>query len=108
MPTYEYDCGACGSFDARRAIAERDAAINCPECGAIAARVLLHAPQLTALSGAARLAHATNEQASHAPKRSSSHGSGCGCCAPLKLASSSPAAQAAPRVAGGRPWMISH
>ena len=33
MPIYEYECTKCGErFELRRSIADRDAALKCPEC----------------------------------------------------------------------------
>jgi putative FmdB family regulatory protein len=41
MPTYEYRCRACGArFEARRAVADADAPIACPEGHTDAARLL--------------------------------------------------------------------
>lgn len=108
MPTYDYDCPRCGVFAALRPIAARNAALACPSCARDAARIIVAAPVLASLSAAARGAHATNERASHEPRRSSAHGSGCGCCAPAVKFPRAAEAQAAPRTAGGRPWMISH
>ena len=34
MPTYEYDCHRCGGFDARRSVALRNEAAECPGCQA--------------------------------------------------------------------------
>ncbi|MGI4861845.1 MAG: zinc ribbon domain-containing protein [Janthinobacterium lividum] len=107
MPTYDYDCPRCGVFAALRPIAARNAALACPSCALDAARIIVAAPVLASLSTAARGAHATNERAAHEPRRSSGHGSGCGCCGPLRFPRA-PETPAATRTAGGRPWMISH
>jgi hypothetical protein len=40
--------------------------------------------------------------------RSSAHGAGCGCCSSKIKLPRTAETQAAPRSAGGRPWMISH
>ena len=108
MPTYEFECAYCGSFDARRAMAERDTPASCPTCETLSARVIRSAPQLSSLSGVKRSAHAVNERSAHEPVRSSAHGAGCGCCSGKIKLPRSAEAQAAPRTAAGRPWMISH
>jgi len=95
VPTYEYHCEACGAFDTLRPMAERDAALACPGCGARARRVLFSAPALSSLSSEARKAHTVNERSSHAPR--------CGCASHQK--SKNAGAQGFP---GRRPWMISH
>ncbi|MCM3606378.1 FmdB family zinc ribbon protein [Cupriavidus pauculus] len=104
MPTYDYRCHDCGTFTVMRAMAQRDDPALCPDCGMAACRALVAAPALGRLSAAAHAAHATNERSAAAPKESRSHGAGCGCCAPVKLANPSQA----PKQPGGRPWMISH
>lgn len=42
MPTYDYDCAQCGSFDALRSVSMRNQAA-CPSCGGAAPRVLASA-----------------------------------------------------------------
>jgi hypothetical protein len=56
------------------------------------------------MAASARAAHAVNERSAAAPKESSRHGSGCGCCAQPKLAGRPDVAKST----SGRPWMISH
>ncbi|MFM0737044.1 zinc ribbon domain-containing protein [Paraburkholderia xenovorans] len=102
MPTYDYRCDTCGVFAALRRISERDAASPCPSCGKLAQRTL-SVPALSLMASTQRVAHQTNERASHAPHR---HGPGCGCSSKPKLATSSPAGLKGN--GGGRPWMISH
>mgnify|MGYP000146124798 CR=1 FL=1 len=46
MPTYDYACGQCGSFDALRSVAMRNQDAACPSCGGVAPRVLASAPAL--------------------------------------------------------------
>ncbi|MGO4303972.1 MULTISPECIES: zinc ribbon domain-containing protein [unclassified Cupriavidus] len=75
MPTYDYRCDDCGDFALMRPIARRDEPAACPRCGAMAARALVAAP---ALAGSDSSGSASNE--------SSSHGAGCACCGPVKLA----------------------
>ena len=50
MPTYDYDCAACGGFDALRSLAQRNEPAACPECGAASPRVFAHAPHLACVS----------------------------------------------------------
>lgn len=109
MPTYDYDCPHCGVFDAVRPISQRNAAIACPFCDGQAERTIVAAPVLGSLSAAARTAHATNERAANEPKRSGSHGSGCGCCSTsVKFPTASDAPGAPRSSSNGRPWMLSH
>lgn len=34
MPTYDYQCAACGGFDALRSLALRNEPAACPQCSA--------------------------------------------------------------------------
>ncbi|MHB1677413.1 MAG: FmdB family zinc ribbon protein [Sulfuriferula sp.] len=108
MPTYDYQCTDCGSFDLMRRIAERDTPAFCPQCGAQAGRIFIAAPGLASVSASVRLAMATNERASHEPKSSASyrHPQGCSCCKSTPKTSASPSAMKS--FANKRPWMISH
>ncbi|MGV7030989.1 FmdB family zinc ribbon protein [Methylobacterium symbioticum] len=106
MPVYDYACESCGPFTVMRPMAEFQHPHDCPDCGATCRRAFLTAPRLSGLDPATRAAHATNERSRHAPRRSGSHGPGCGCCAPRKTAASAPAA--AKSFPNARPWMISH
>lgn len=113
MPTYEYQCTTCGSFESLRPIAQRDTAACCPACGKQAARIILSAPALQTLSGQSRLAHATNERASHAPKtvgeyRALKHAPGCGCCSSRASGATVRSSDGAKAFPSKRPWMISH
>jgi putative FmdB family regulatory protein len=105
MPTYDYQCHHCGTFEAMRPISDRDAPAMCPQCGSKAERVLISAPRLADMGGDLRLAMATNEKSRHEPKLSSSvrHPKGCVCCT-----SSAKKSDAAKAFANKRPWMISH
>jgi len=71
MPTYDYRCETCGVFSELRPIARRDDAAVCPDCGKAAVRALVAAP---GLAGAAD------------GSGTSTHGSACACCGPVKLA----------------------
>ncbi len=70
MPTYDYDCPQCGSFDALRSVSMRNQAAACPACGGPCARILSVAPSLALMEDGARRAMDTNERARHEPKRS--------------------------------------
>ena len=120
MPTYEYDCAACGPFDALRPIARRDEPAPCPACGAIAPRVLLSAPALAGVGGqqaaGRRMAMARNERAAHSPHstrdagnyRRMNHPAGCGCCRPAGRSVTVTARDGSRSAPSRRPWMISH
>lgn len=114
MPTYDYACADCGGFDAFRALAMRNEAAACPDCGAPSPRVFATAPRLGLMEGTTRRAMETNERARHEPKRSGDyarlkHPAGCGCCS---TGASRKATVTAPNGAKAfpskRPWMISH
>ncbi|MFP3569635.1 FmdB family zinc ribbon protein [Paraburkholderia sp. SIMBA_030] len=116
MPIYDFQCEGCGPFAVMRSIAERDRPGQCPECGAVASR-MVSAPALALMSGTQRTAHAGNERAAHAPRHSSEvparHRPGCGCCSggKLSLAGASGGTKSnglKSASGGGRPWMISH
>lgn len=108
MPTYSFNCEACGEFDVLRSISRRDEPCNCPACESPAQRVI-SSPTLFAMSTALRTAHATNERARHEPKKSSSHvhGPGCGCGSKISK-STVKAADGSKTFPSKRPWMISH
>lgn len=107
MPAYDYECAHCGGFTAMRSMAARNDPLACPTCGGAAARTILSAPALAAMSSASRVAHATNERAAHAPKSSTTHGAGCACCGGANTPSAR-AADGTKAFPGKRPWMISH
>jgi putative FmdB family regulatory protein len=104
MPIYQYQCAACGPFDAMRRIAERDAPQLCPHCGAATCRDIAGGAMLSLMPQARREAFATNERSMHAPKSSAAlghrHGPNCGCG---KRGGSGLKGRSA-----ARPWMISH
>jgi len=113
MPTYDYDCGACGGFDAFRLISQRDEPAACPACGQAATRVFASAPRLALMDGGTRTALATNERARHEPKSSRDyarlkHPSGCGCCSTGKRGATLTGANGNKAFPSKRPWMISH
>ncbi|AYO83819.1 FmdB family zinc ribbon protein [Methylobacterium brachiatum] len=105
MPVYDYACTACGPFTAMRPMAEFKDPHACPDCGEACQRAFLTAPRISGMDSRLKAAHATNERSRHAPRRSSGHGAGCGCCAPKKTNAAPAAAKSFP---SARPWMISH
>lgn len=113
MPTYDYDCPHCGSFDALRSVSMRNQAAACPSCGGVAPRILTSAPALALMEGGTRRAMDTNERARHEPKSSGSyarlkHPAGCGCCATGKRSATVTAPNGNKAFPSKRPWMISH
>lgn len=115
MPTYDYDCSACGGFAAFRPMAARDEPAPCPSCRGESPRVLVaSAPRLALLEGSTRSALDINERACHEPRSSRDyqrlrHPAGCGCCAPgARRGATVTAANGAKAFPGKRPWMISH
>lgn len=116
MPTYDYDCPACGGFDAFRTLAARNEPANCPDCRKESPRVFVSAPRLALLAGETRTALDINERASHEPKSSSDyarykHPSSCGCCSVTSTSQRGATVRAtngAKAFPSKRPWMISH
>ncbi|KRH78222.1 zinc ribbon domain protein [Ferrovum sp. JA12] len=101
MPTYDFYCTQCGSFELMLKISHRNEPQSCPECGGGAVRQILYAPQLVDMPIERRQAMQINERSAHEPKLKS-HGSGCSCC------STSTSEKAPKAFANKRPWMISH
>lgn len=113
MPTYDYRCAACGDFSSVRPIASRDLAGQCPQCGASAPRVLFAAPMFSRLATPDRIAHETNERASHEPIHSREarlrHLPGCSCCGSgSRRGGTVRLANGAKTFPNRRPWQISH
>lgn len=108
MAIYEYVCEAHGAFEAVRPMADFAAPCPCPTCGAVSPRVMLTPPRLGATDRGSMRAHATNEQAADSPKRLSTHGPGCSCCAGPSKSVSKKAPDGAKSFPTKRPWMISH
>lgn len=113
MPTYDYACSQCGTFEVMRSIAQREAAALCPGCGAMCQRVLISAPMLSVMSPQKRHAITTNERASHEPRNSRScepraHPSGCSCCSGKASKATVVAPDGSKGFPSKRPWMISH
>lgn len=122
MPIYEYMCESCGPFEEMCAMARRADPHECPDCGAMAQRVVLTAPRLVVMPAERRQAFTRNERSAHAPQVSTrterEHGSAhthsvsCGCGSKIpgrggrgRAVHSADGAKAFP---GARPWMISH
>jgi len=114
MPVYEYDCTHCGPVERACAIAERNAAVDCPGCGAPLTRLIATPPQLGSTRRVSLAASARNERAQHRPGLASqreAHPAGCGCCSgqargrPSKTRTAADGSKAFP---SARPWMISH
>ena len=108
MPTYDYACPDCGPFEALRSVSRRDEPGVCRSCGASAPRVLGGAPQLALMPAATRLAVATNERASHEPRRSRDHQHHAGCGCGLGGGATRRTPDGNRSFPGKRPWMISH
>ncbi|MGY2171941.1 FmdB family zinc ribbon protein [Pseudomonas gingeri] len=114
MPTYEYQCQACGTFTMLRPMDQRHEPCQCPYCGGAGGGLQLSAPALNCLSSSQRQAIATNERSAHAPQTVAEyqlrrHPKGCGCCAPNKPVVPSKANPLGLKSkTGPRPWMISH
>ncbi|GAA6119164.1 zinc ribbon domain-containing protein [Acidovorax sp. FG27] len=120
MPTYDYQCPACGGFDALRSLAQRNEPAACPVCSTASPRVFASAPHLACVSPEQRRAHDTNERARHAPRSSRDteagsygrmrHPAGCGCCSASsgKRGATVTAPNGAKAFPSKRPWMISH
>ena len=112
MPVYEYQCAECGPFTEIRPIAEFDQPCACPQCSAVAPRVLLTAPHFACMPAEKRKAKAINERSANAPQTldqyKATHGPGCGCCSgkPSRMIAKTPSGAKGFPMA--RPWMISH
>lgn len=111
MPYYDYLCSDCGPFTDFASMADFDKPSACPHCAQLAERALLQAPLLANMDSGRRIAFATNERASHAPKSTKSHGPGCSCCSgggkkmPNRTLHRADGSKSFP---SARPWMISH
>jgi len=113
MPTYDYECPHCGSFDAIRSISARNEPVACPDCDTESPRVIVSSTGLAFLDGATRKAFDTNERASHEPKSSRDyvsqrHPAGCGCCSTSKRTKTVTGQNGNKMFPSKRPWMISH
>jgi putative FmdB family regulatory protein len=113
MPTYDYACAHCGSFDAICSLSVRNEPASCPGCGAASQRIFVQAPSFGLLDDSTRRAMATNERARYEPKSSGDyarlrHPAGCGCCSTGKRGATLTASNGNKSFPNKRPWMISH
>jgi putative FmdB family regulatory protein len=112
MPVYDYLCEECGPFTALRAMAEYDLPLECPDCGVMAPRALLTAPNIASMNPQRRKAFAVNERSASAPRTLSemknAHGAGCGCCGGKAMRYTKRDKKGNKSFPSARPWMISH
>ena len=110
MPLYEFACERHGVFEAIRPMDAWCEPCACPECGSDAPRVLLTAPHLASGDRGRMKAHGVNEAAADSPKRLSTHGPGCSCCAggKKKARATLTRPDGSKSFPASRPWMISH
>ncbi len=113
MPTYDYECPSCGSFDAIRSISARNDPAACPACGTASPRVIVASAGLAYLDGTTVKAMETNERARHEPHSSKNyvghrHPAGCGCCSSSKKTTTVRGRDGSKAFPSKRPWMISH
>jgi putative FmdB family regulatory protein len=109
MPLYDYQCSTCAcEFSELRPMARCAEPSTCPECAAIAPR-LISAPRLAVLTSSQRQAHQVNERSAHEPRAHRKHVCGSGCS--HTQAAGGDAAKPALRQSNksnSRPWMIGH
>lgn len=110
MPVYDYLCETCGPFEATERMARCREPQDCPTCGAQAPRVLLTAPSVSFVSKSIRVGHEINGRSADNPKRSGTHGPGCGCCSggTKKSSTTLHRPDGSKSFPTKRPWMISH
>ena len=113
MPTYDYDCKECGSFEAIRSISLRNEPAACPVCTQAAARVMVSSTGLAYLDGTTLRAMDANERSRHEAKSSKNyvshkHPAGCGCCSSSKKTTTVTGKNGNKMFPSKRPWMISH
>jgi putative FmdB family regulatory protein len=66
VPTYEFACVVCGSFEVMRPMAEAASPARCPACGTRARRVW-RAPGVPQLDAPVRRALDSEERSAHEP-----------------------------------------
>lgn len=122
MPLYDYKCPDHGLFHELATLADSAQPAPCPQCGVLAARVILLPSQLRQLEASERAAHDHNEKARHQPvlstpdyraeqqaRREHKHGKGCGCGdKPIRKSNLLYTADGNKMFPSMRPWMISH
>jgi putative FmdB family regulatory protein len=85
MPLYEFECRACGPFEASRPIAQASSPLRCPTCRRPAPRIL----------SAVAIGSGIRAPAGSEPRRM------------VKRAPREPVAPR-PHASHGRPWMMGH
>jgi len=116
MPVYDYKCKDHGIFYGLATMKESSEPGTCPQCGVLAPRVIMVAPELLDMAKEKRHAHETNERNSHEPTVSSAarreddeqHSKGCGCEKKLSKSKLMYTARGEKMFPSMRPWMISH
>lgn len=114
MPSYDFECSACGPFTEMRSMALSAEPCPCPDCARPAPRAFFTPPTVLGMDSNRRKAMAVNEEARSAPKLSgksekyaTKHGTGCSCCSGKKKKGVF-RADGAKTFPSARPWMISH
>lgn len=74
MPTYEYNCPACGDFTAVRPMAEYRNDQPCPKCATASSRITRTVPGLTGMFTGIKDGNGTRTL------QSCAHPGGCRCC----------------------------
>lgn len=118
MPLYDYKCATHGVFQELVPVDAYDQPCECPQCGALSARVILLPPEFLSMAAERRKAFETNERARHEPVFSNreiradahkhQHGKGCGCHQPKRKSNLFYTADGSKMFPSMRPWMISH
>lgn len=90
MPLYEYRCHNCGEFTALRSLSDYNAPMLCPECNAVAVKIV-SVPNINLNSGSLSAIAKTNSTEPRLVKQ--------------ELNPTKPKYQ---QVKSDRPWMISH
>lgn len=112
MPVYDYLCESCGPFTDMHPMSDCEKPQPCPDCGEMARRAILTAPNFFSMSSERRLAHTTNERSANEPRLMSkgAHPSGCSCCSSGKKSGRfvKYGKNGSKSFPTSRPWMISH
>ena len=80
MPTYDYDCASCGSFEKMRAVRDRDAPAACPGCGVDCVRAFGGVPHLVRAGEGSQGDGAGSERTAGSYQRMRRHPKACACC----------------------------
>lgn len=116
MPVYDYKCREHGFFYHLQTMEDYAKPCPCPDCGALAPRVLRLPPQVLTMNASKRQACETNERAQHEPLVSvkdqrdhdSVHRKRCGCDSGHRKSALFYTAKGEKHFPAMRPWMISH